>query len=135
MAEKLILVVDDSPLLRRMIAQVLQREGYRVETAADGEEALRKIQELAPDIVLLDVVMPNKDGYQVVRELHRLTQHKPRVILLTGVESGPALQQARALGVDDILPKPFSPFELSARVRGVSTRCPEHSSKTHHVRP
>lgn len=120
MAGKLVLVVDDSPLLRRMIAQILQREGYRVETAADGEEAIAKIRQLDPDIVLLDVVMPNKDGYQVVQELQRLVRRKPRVILLTGVESGPALQQARALGVDDVLPKPFSPFELSARVRSVS---------------
>lgn len=120
MAEKLVLVVDDSPLLRRMIAQVLQREGYRVETAADGEEALAKIRELNPDIVLLDVVMPKKDGYQVVQELRRLRRHLPHIILLSGVDSGPALQQARQLGVDEVLPKPFSPVELAARVRAAS---------------
>ncbi len=122
MAGKLVLVVDDSPLLRRLITQVLHQEGYRVEVAADGEEALQKIRQLQPDIVLLDVVMPNKDGYQVAREIreHMAPERQPRVILLTGVDGGKSRHQARQLGVDDVLAKPFSPMELTARVRAVS---------------
>ncbi len=119
---KLVLVVDDSPLLQRLISMILRKEGYRVEIARDGQEALEKIRQLEPDVVLLDVIMPNKDGYQVVREMREQLhlRRQPRVILLTGVDNAQNTQQAHIPGVDDVLTKPFSPDELTTRVRAVS---------------
>jgi DNA-binding response OmpR family regulator len=116
-----ILLVDDEPSITEHLSSFLERAGYRVACAADGKEALAKIEQARPDLVVLDVLMPEMDGRAVLRTLRSQGSHLP-VILLTQV--GEAGERAMALeeGADDYLNKPFDPRELLARVRAVLRR-------------
>ena len=98
----------------------LSEEGFRVVTASGGEDALAKAEEIRPDIVLLDIVMPDLDGIEVMRQLreHRATP----VILLTAKGSTADKAKGLDLGADDYIAKPFHPDELAARVRAVIRR-------------
>jgi DNA-binding response OmpR family regulator len=116
-----ILLVDDEPSITDHLSAFLERAGYRVECAADGVQALRRIESAHPDLMVLDVLMPEMDGRAVLRDLRSRGNHLP-VILLTQV--GEAGERAMALeeGADDYLNKPFDPRELLARVRAVLRR-------------
>jgi DNA-binding response OmpR family regulator len=116
-----ILLVDDEPAIIANLAPLLERAGFSVITATDGATALLQIGESAPDLVILDVLMPTLDGREVLRRLRRGDSWLP-VILLTQV--GEAAERAMALeeGADDYLNKPFDPYELVARVRAVLRR-------------
>ncbi|MEU2349707.1 response regulator transcription factor [Modestobacter sp. NPDC049651] len=116
-----ILLVDDEPAITDNLAPFLQRAGFEVTVAADGDAALARIQAREPDLVVLDVLMPGTDGRAVLREVRRQGRAVP-IILLTQVgESG---ERAMALeeGADDYLNKPFDPHELVARIRAVLRR-------------
>jgi two-component system KDP operon response regulator KdpE len=115
-----VLVADDEPRITRLVAMSLADDGFRVVTAEGGEDALRKAEATKPDLVLLDVVMPDIDGFEVMRRL-REWRTVP-VILLTAM--GSASDTARGLnsGADDYVAKPFHPDELAARVRAVLRR-------------
>ncbi|MDI6871447.1 MAG: response regulator transcription factor [Bacillota bacterium] len=115
-----ILVVDDEPQIRRVVAAYLEREGYEVETAAGGEEALRKIGQLRPDLVVLDLMLPGLSGEAVCRTLRR-TSDVP-VIMLTAKGSEEERVAGLNLGADDYLVKPFSAKELMARVKALLRR-------------
>ncbi len=121
MVEPVILVVDDSPLIQRMLSLVLQKAGYRVETAQDGEEALAKVRSLHPSLIFLDVMMPKKDGYQVAEEIRSddSLPRQPYIIMLSALDDKVDQGRARALGVDEFVPKPFSPTDILQRVRSV----------------
>ena len=119
-SQPLVLVADDEPRITKLVAVTLGDEGFRVVTADGGEEALRKAEEIRPDIVLLDIVMPDLDGIEVMRQLREF--RSVPVILLTAKGSTADKAKGLDLGADDYIAKPFHPDELAARVRAVLRR-------------
>jgi two-component system KDP operon response regulator KdpE len=118
--QPLVLVADDEPRITKLVSIALGEEGFRVVTAGSGEEALAKAEEIRPDIVLLDIVMPDLDGIEVMRQLR---ERRPvAVILLTAKGSTADKAKGLDLGADDYIAKPFHPDELAARVRAVLRR-------------
>jgi len=116
----LILVADDEPRITKLVSIALSEEGFRVVTANGGEDALVKAEEVRPDVVLLDIVMPDLDGIGVMRQLR---ERRPvPVILLTAQGSTADKAKGLDLGADDYVAKPFHPDELAARVRAVIRR-------------
>lgn len=115
-----ILVVDDEPMVREVVAAYLQREGFQVDEATTGKDALSCIEKSRPDLVVLDVMLPEIDGFSVLSELRR--QGDIPVILLTARTEEPDRVLGLELGADDYVVKPFSPRELVARVRSVLRR-------------
>ncbi len=117
-----ILLIDDDPDVRLALSRLLQREGYAVETAATKQEALSKLQQKHPDVILLDVLLSGADGRELCRELKAAaaTKHIP-VIMLSGHPS--AAQKFESYGADDFLAKPFNSEgllgKLSKHVRQV----------------
>jgi DNA-binding response OmpR family regulator len=124
--EPLVLAVDDEAGILRLIKLELSTQGFRVVTASGGEEALRVAEEQRPDIALLDIVMPEMTGLEVMRRLRERSSIP--VILLTAKGSESDKVRGLELGADDYLAKPFSPDELSARVRAVLRRSVGSSS-------
>jgi len=118
--QPLVLVADDEPRITKLVSLALSEEGFRVVTASGGNEALAKAEEYRPDVVLLDIVMPDLDGIEVMRQL-RATRPVP-VILLTAKGSTADKAKGLDLGADDYVAKPFHPDELAARVRAVLRR-------------
>lgn len=116
-----ILLVDDETAITANLAPILERSGLQVTIAAEGEAALRKVGEILPDLLILDILMPKMDGREVLRRLRREGNWTP-IILLTQV--GDSVERAMALeeGADDYLNKPFDPHELVARVHAVLRR-------------
>ncbi|MDX1664697.1 MAG: response regulator transcription factor [Candidatus Promineifilaceae bacterium] len=116
-----LLIVDDEAALLAELKPLLERSGYEVFTAANGEQALRQVQETHPDLIILDVLMPQLNGREVLRRLRRRDDWTP-VILLTQV--GSSVERALSLqeGADDYLNKPYDPMELIARVEAVLRR-------------
>ena len=124
--EPLVMAVDDEAGILRLIKLELSTQGFRVVTASSGEEALRTAEEQRPDIALLDIVMPEMTGLEVMRRLRERSTIP--VILLTAKGSEGDKVRGLELGADDYLAKPFSPDELSARVRAVLRRTVGSSS-------
>jgi len=118
--QPLILVADDEPRITKLVSITLGEAGFRVITASGGADALAKAEEYRPDVVLLDIVMPDLDGIEVMRQL-RETRSVP-VILLTAKGSTADKAKGLDLGADDYVAKPFHPDELAARVRAVIRR-------------
>ena len=116
-----ILVVDDDAPIRRMLERTLTAEGYAVESAADGGEALAAVERAVPDLVVLDVAMPGLDGLSVCRRLRRVGLGLP-VLLLTARDAVSDRVAGLDAGADDYLVKPFAPEELLARVRALLRR-------------
>lgn len=118
-----VLVVDDEPDITALVAYHLAKEGYRVATAGSGPEALRSAAEAAPDLVLLDLMLPGVSGYDVLQELRRKPETRDMgVILLTARKEEVDRVRGLALGADDYVVKPFSPKELVLRVAAVLRR-------------
>jgi DNA-binding response OmpR family regulator len=118
--QPLVLVADDEPRITKLVSIALQAEGFRVVTAGGGEDALRKAEEVRPDVVLLDLVMPDLDGIEVMQQLRDL--RPVPVILLTAKGATADKAKGLDLGADDYIVKPFHPDELAARVRAVLRR-------------
>ncbi|MDS1270679.1 response regulator [Lipingzhangella sp. LS1_29] len=120
MAEALgrVLVVDDDAVIRQLIAVNLQMEGFDVHTAADGQDCLAKAEELAPDVITLDVMMPRIDGWIAARQLREspAARHS-KVVLITARAQEADVRRGQELGVDAFLAKPFEPSELIRVVR------------------
>lgn len=110
-----ILIVDDEKAIADIIKFNLEKEGYTVYTANDGEEGIKKVFELMPDLVLLDIMMPKKDGFQVLKEIR--AKYQIPVIMLTAKEEEVDKVLGLELGADDYVVKPFSMRELMARVK------------------
>ncbi len=117
---KRVLVVDDEPMVTEVVEQYLRRDGYLVRVASDGHEGLRLANEWAPDLVVLDVMLPKMDGLEVCRRIRQ--DSATPIIMLTarGEESDRIV--GLELGADDYVVKPFSPGELAARVKSVLRR-------------
>jgi DNA-binding response OmpR family regulator len=116
-----ILVVEDEPDIALGLKDDLTRQGYEVETVGDGESAIRLATSETWDLVLLDVMLPKIDGFEVCRELRRLRLRTP-IILLTAKVHEAEKVLGLELGADDYVTKPFSPRELRARIKAVLRR-------------
>ena len=122
-AKPTILVADDEEDVRELVAYRLSRSGYEVIEAADGEEAFRLAAEHPPDLMVLDVMMPRLDGYELTRRVRaEESLRSVPVILLTARSQETDVSRGFEVGADDYLKKPFNPDELVARVRAVLGR-------------
>ncbi len=117
---KKILVVDDESQITELLRSYLEREGYQVAVAADGEEALTMADAERPDLILLDLMLPKKNGFEVCREIR--AKSRVPIIMLTARDEEPDKIVGLELGADDYITKPFSPREAVARVRAVLRR-------------
>lgn len=115
-----ILVVDDEELIREVVKEYLELEGYSVTEAIDGDDAVTKALEIDYDLIIMDIMMPKKDGYQACKEI-RLQKNTPFIMLSARGEEYDKLI-GFDLGIDDYVTKPFSPKELMARVKVVLKR-------------
>ena len=115
-----VLVVDDEPRILKFLELRLKASGYEVLTADSGLEALEQVQAQEPDLVVLDVLMPKKDGFETLKELR--TFSSVPVIILSAKEANTDKIRGLELGADDYLAKPFSPDELIARIEAVRRR-------------
>ena len=121
MAEgRTILVVDDEPDLLNAVRLYLEDEGYQVLTATNGEEALEKVRTRLPDLVVLDVMMPEMNGFEALQEIRRVS-HVPVIMLTVKGEEGDKVR-GLSLGADDYVTKPFSQRELLSRIQAVLRR-------------
>jgi two-component system, OmpR family, response regulator ResD len=116
-----VLVVDDEPMVREILARYLEQDGYRVEVASDGDEALRATETTSYDLLVLDLMLPGRDGIEVFRAL-REHRDPPAVIMLTAKSEEADRILGLELGADDYITKPFSPREVVARVKAVLRR-------------
>ncbi len=119
----MVLIVDDDALVRRFVGELLHAHGYDVHLAEDGEAALRQVGELRPDLVLLDLVMPYKDGFEVLNALkHDPATREIPVMILSVRDREEDVVKGLNLGAEDYMRKPFSTQELLARVRKILDR-------------
>lgn len=118
-----VLVVEDEPDIRDLLVHHLTREGYRCRTAASGPEALQRVRSVVPDLIVLDLMLPELDGLEVCRRLRRdaATAAVP-IVMLTAKADEVDRVVGLEMGADDYMVKPFSPKELVARVRAVLRR-------------
>ena len=122
MADKKVMVVDDDAKTVELIRLYLDRDGYRVLTANNGLDALRLARDSCPDLIVLDLMLPDVDGFEVCRVLRR--ESDVPIIMLTARTTDQDKLAGLDLGADDYVAKPFSPKELLARVRAVLRRLP-----------
>lgn len=129
-----VLVVDDDPVNRAMLTRFLEQDGYRVDTAGDGREALERLQTEPFDLVLLDVVMPNMDGYEVLTQLQQdeVLRHLP-VVMITSLDDVESAVRCIETGAEDYLTKPFDPVVLRARLKAGLAKKRLHDLEAQHV--
>lgn len=120
MTTKTILVVDDEETIREVLRRYLEREGYRVVEAANGESALEAIDREEPALVVLDLMLPGVDGLEIARSLRRV--HSIPIVMLTARGELSDRIEGLELGADDYIVKPFSPREVTLRVQAVLRR-------------
>jgi len=114
-AEPLILLVDDEPSIRETVSFILEMEGYRVVTAENGEEALEQIRRLQPPVVLLDAMMPRRDGFDVCRTVKSdPALAATKIVMLTALGQKADQERAMAAGADFYMTKPFDEEDLLA---------------------
>ncbi|HEV7489093.1 MAG TPA: response regulator [Thermoanaerobaculia bacterium] len=117
-----ILIVEDDSSIRRLVRTVLLRQGYQVEIAADGLEAIAKLEVANYDVIILDLMMPNLDGFSFMAAMARDTPERLKHVIITSAAS-PAVINERLKGIPfDLLPKPFDIHELISRVRACVAR-------------
>jgi two-component system cell cycle response regulator len=129
-----ILVVDDDPMNRMLLTRDLEREGHRVATAQDGVRALQALGAEPFDIVLLDVLMPELDGYDTLAQIERdeKLRHVP-VIMVSALEDIESVVRCIEMGAADYLPKPFDPVLLRARINGCLTKKRLHDLELEYI--
>jgi DNA-binding response OmpR family regulator len=115
---KYVLIVDDAPNIVLSLEFLMKKEGYNVRSVSNGEEAMEAIAEKTPDLILLDVMMPRKDGYEVCQELRANQDWKNiKIIMLTAKGRDVEREKGLALGADDYITKPFATQELVEKVK------------------
>ncbi|BFT69679.1 response regulator transcription factor [Paenibacillus sp. P36] len=124
----LVLVVDDEPNIIDVCTVYLQREGYQVISAMNGEEAIRQWRQHNPQLIVLDLMMPGKNGWQVCEEIRN--ERDVPIIMLTALGDEMDRLMGLTMGADDYLTKPFSPRELVLRVKGILRRMQRTSMET-----
>jgi DNA-binding response OmpR family regulator len=133
MAAARVLVVDDEPIVREVLTRYLRSEGFEVETAANGEAALRCFDATEPDLILLDLMLPRIYGLEVFRQIRGRSDGTP-VIMLTARGDETDRVVGLEMGADDYIAKPFSPREVVARVHAVLRRTRNEGARTPGVR-
>ncbi len=122
METKKILITDDNKDIRDALAYILEKEGYKLWMAKDGAEALRKVKNERPDIVFLDIVMPEVNGYDVCRIIKKdPVLKKTYVIMLTAQDQVAEQERGKEVGADEYIVKPFSPMEILAIIKRLET--------------
>ena len=117
---KRILLVDDEPSILLSLEFLMEQEGYDVQTATDGDEALQAVSEKLPDLILLDIMMPKRDGFEVCQTIRANPDWKEtKIILLTAKGREVDQEKGLALGADDYVTKPFATQELVKKVKMV----------------
>ncbi|NVM26074.1 MAG: response regulator [Desulfobacterales bacterium] len=116
----MVLIIDDDEKLRKLLKEYLEDNGFKALTLADGSDVMKTIQEESPEIVILDIMLPGKDGLEVLKEIRM--DHTIPVIMLTAKGDDTDRIVGLELGADDYLPKPFNPRELLARMKAVLRR-------------
>lgn len=125
MSTKRVLVVDDEPFILRSLTFVLRKEGFEVLEARNGEEAMESIRRDRPNLVILDVMMPKKNGYEVLADVRTDEQLKDTyIIMLTARGQEVDRRKGISLGVNEYMTKPFSPLKIVERARDVLSRVP-----------
>ncbi|MDP5181779.1 response regulator transcription factor [Blastococcus sp. BMG 814] len=124
-----VLIIEDDPRIRRMLQLTLQREGLEVTEAATGEDGLARLGETSFDVILLDLMLPGKDGFEVCREIRR-SSNVP-VIMLTARSDSHDVVAGLEAGADDYVSKPFVVKELSARIRALARRSRAPEPRVH----
>jgi DNA-binding response OmpR family regulator len=120
MTNKKILIADDEPYILRSLSFVLKKEGFDVEIACNGEEALEKTQQFNPKILFLDVMMPIKDGYKVCKKLKSNPKTKDiYIIMLTAKGQIIDREKGLTIGADEYITKPFAPREIVNKVKKI----------------
>ena len=117
---KIILVVDDEPRIAEAVTMNLELEGYQVSCASNGQEALRKVTEELPDLIILDIMMPDMDGFETLQRIRELSNVPVIMLTVKGGETDKV--KGLELGADDYVTKPFSPKELVSRVKAALRR-------------
>ena len=120
MTGKKIYIVDDDPITRELVELLMQHEGYETETFADGESVLQKLRTDTADLIILDIVMPGKNGFHVCKEI-RKTSTVP-IIMLSNRNSDLDYATGLSIGSDDYFTKPVNSLELSMRVKSIFRR-------------
>lgn len=121
-----ILVAEDEPMLLKTIELKLKKEGFNVITTADGREAIAKFEELAPDMMITDIMMPYASGLEIVSLVRKRTDKRIPIIILSAMEQEKVVMEAFELGADDYITKPFSLNELAIRVRRLMSQVPKN---------
>jgi two-component system alkaline phosphatase synthesis response regulator PhoP len=121
MTAELVLLVDDEPSIIQLARMYLERENFRIEAAVDGEQALEAVKRLNPSLMILDLMLPKMDGFEVCRHLRAQNNQVP-IIMLTARDEDIDKIIGLELGADDYLTKPFNPRELVARVKAILRR-------------
>jgi len=116
-----ILVIEDDPYMLQLLKRTLETEGYDVYLATDGVYGMSVLRETRPDLVLLDIMMPGPDGYQVLDSIRHYSEVP--VIMVTAKTEVDSVKNALSMGADDYIRKPFRPQELVARVKTKLRRC------------
>jgi twitching motility two-component system response regulator PilH len=117
---KTILLVDDDHATLKYVGLILENEGYRVVVAHDGEEALLKVRESRPDLVLLDIIMPRKNGYQVCRTIKEDETLRTLPVLMLSAKAQPSDRfWAKRVGADGFVAKPFDPADLLREIHAL----------------
>ncbi len=117
-----ILIVEDDDNIRLGLVEALSREGYRLIAAENGRVALRKYEEERPDFVILDIMMPEMDGYSVCREIRKNDEQIP-IVFLSAKDAEIDRVVGLELGADDYISKPFGVHEIRARIKAIAKRC------------
>ncbi len=135
MTNELVLLVDDEPSILQLARMYLERDGFRIQEAVDGEAALEAVARQRPALVVLDVMLPKLDGFEVCRRL-RAENNPVAIIMLTARDEDIDKILGLEMGADDYLTKPFNPRELVARVKAILRRSeskPASTGKTIHL--
>ena len=117
---KYVLIVDDEPNIVLSLEFLMKKEGYEVQSVGNGEEAIQAITQKTPDLVLLDVMMPRKDGYEVCQELRASRSWKDiKIVMLTAKGRDVEREKGLALGANDYITKPFATQEVVEKVKSL----------------
>lgn len=134
MTGELILVVDDEPNIVQLAQMYLEQDGFRVESAGDGQAALEAVERLTPAMLILDIMLPELDGFEVCRRL-RAADNPVLILMLTARDDDIDKIVGLELGADDYMTKPFNPREMVARVKAILRRVerPDKSGEPTHI--
>jgi two-component system, OmpR family, alkaline phosphatase synthesis response regulator PhoP len=123
MEQKKILIADDNENIREALTYLLEDEGYKLWLAKDGADTLRKVSEVHPDILFLDIMMPEINGYDVCRTIKNDPDlKKTYIIMLTAKGQVAEQERGKAVGADEYIVKPFSPMEILTKIKNILDR-------------